>query len=332
MTQPPPPGSGGPYYQQGPGMPPAYGPPPHPPRRRRTGLWVLLGLVASVTIVAVVVGTVLVVFDDDSRVSSAVPSARTTRAPANPPSTRTTKPTTPPTKKSAPKRNVLTKNNLYDAARVGSVSCRESNAPLSSKKQVLAYYSKLKKCLDKTWPKIVEKAGYGFQKPKLTVFTGSIDTPCGPHTGRYSFYCSGRIYMYLDEVVNPWRQYPYPESRQYLRLSASHAFMHEYAHHIQNLTGILPEYGQRRASASSAGAAKLERQLELQASCLANAVLSANKNSYPVPSRFASDWRWRTIAVSNHGTKANQEYWMKRGYSTRKPGKCNTFAASSSLR
>lgn len=232
----------------------------------------------------------------------------------------------------APQR-VLKRNPLYRLRSMKSVGCAPaSQVPLDTSANLRAYYESVLPCMDLAWKrnwKQLRKAGVKFRAPKVAVHNGISSSPCG-RPGPRTFYCGRNmtIYMYNAEIVGPWRAYDNDYSQGLIRLAATHTLAHEYGHHLQQVVGIL---GTIRARYQG----KLERQAErlaaLQASCLGNVWLSAQRDAYPILSDYGQRPKlWRHLTVSNHGSGANQAYWADRGYASAKAGDCNAFKAPSS--
>lgn len=225
------------------------------------------------------------------------------------------------------KPDVLERNRLYRVGAMTSAGCAPaSQTPLDNSANLLAYYQSTLTCLDRAWKGSwtkLRKAGVRFRAPEVKVHNGTSSSPCGT-PGRLSFYCGKNktIYMYDAEIVDPWNAYAGDEySHGLTRLAATHTLAHEYGHHVQQLAGILRAIGPRYQG-------RIERRAELQASCLGNVWLSAQRDAYPILADYAQRPElWRYISVSNHGSLGNQAYWTDRGYASSKPGDCNTFKA-----
>jgi predicted metalloprotease len=120
---------------------------------------------------------------------------------------------------------------------------------------------------------------------------------------------------------------------------------HEVGHHVQNLTGVLPEFNRRRQTMTQEQANAYSVRVELQADCYAgiwanyagqqnlldtgdieealNAAeqigddtLQKRMQGYAVPKTF------------NHGTSAQRKTWFARGYKSGNPNDCDTFSGS----
>lgn len=179
----------------------------------------------------------------------------------------------------------------------------------------------------KTWQKAVKKVGVRFRSARLDVYDGAAkSSPCG--TLSLSFYCGRNrtIYMKAAEIVDPWNLGAGDTFSQGItQLAATHTLAHEYAHHLQQLGGIL--------QASYPWTGTRGSRLELQASCLGNVFLAANAAVYPVtPVYLDPQWEplWRFIHHPGHGTIDNQQLWTHAGYASASPKACNTWKVSNS--
>ncbi|MGW6276727.1 neutral zinc metallopeptidase [Kribbella sp. NPDC055071] len=224
---------------------------------------------------------------------------------------------------------VLTKNKLYSVGTMKSTGCHEPKAKPTTSAAVSAFYRSLEQCLNRGWPATVAAAGYKFRAPRQYVWWSSTDSPCGLSSPLVSFYCPAdqTIYLSGDEIIQTNGNYGYIGAQWW----ATHVLPHEYGHHVQELTGIMPAYQHLYAAAPNQAAKdQLTRRLELQASCLGHVFLMANKRSYPITAQMLGDWSWRTIRIPNHGSVAAQRYWISRAVAMKRPGACNTWAAPAS--
>lgn len=92
---------------------------------------------------------------------------------------------------------------------------------------------------------------------------------------------------------------------------------------MQLLSGIA------RAAGPGTAGTEIEREMELQATCLGNVFMSSQRDAYPISAEgFRTQDLWRLITrVPNHGSVRNQALWADRGYTSAEPGACNTFRA-----
>jgi predicted metalloprotease len=221
--------------------------------------------------------------------------------------------------------DVLERNPLYAAVALQDAGCSTvASVPLDSVDNVRGFYESMMPCLEAAWTQIAADTGLAVRPAGLQVFTGASASSC--LTGvTYSFYCSDdeTIYMYADEMIRPWLEFPTDYSHGITRLAAVHTLAHEYGHHIQGNAGIFGVLGAEFAGTEA------ERRLELQASCLANVFLSSQVSAYPIAPEYLDVqnlWRFITV-VPNHGSEANQALWTDVGYQSATPGQCNTFSA-----
>lgn len=315
------------------GYPPYSGPPPPP--RNRAGVIVAI-VVAGLCLLliggAIVAGVVIFAADDDEsapwptqdRVLPTRDSSGNVVDPTDPGATADSPTTTPD-----PSRT-LERNALYRVDAMQSTGCAAvSTVPLDNLANVTTYYESVLGCLNRSWSRTLKGSKISFTPAKLEVFSGPAKGSCADGT-QYSFYCPGEqtIYMYADEMSTPWNDYAGDDfSHGITRLAATHTIAHEFGHHLQQLTGILEAMGPDWPGT------ELERRSELQASCLGNVWMSAQRDAYPVESTYWDpQWQglWRFITrVPNHGSESNQQYWTDAGFNSPRPSSCNTWVAGS---
>ncbi|MEV0283379.1 MULTISPECIES: neutral zinc metallopeptidase [unclassified Kribbella] len=276
--------------------------------------------------------------------SPSVSPTRTTSAPARTTTRPTaTKPTAPrTTSKPKPKpgptdTDLVLRNQLYKAGAMKAVNCKESRSRPSNVSGARANYANLLKCLNRSWPALVAKSGARFRPPTVQPFSGTVSTPCGMgNDSGPPFYCGSNetIYMNLSEDIGNYNRYPQAYQKVWARMWMLHQFAHEYGHHVQNLTGILAANHRIRYEAPTQ-ALELEgsRRLELQASCFGDIFIGSNRRTYPITGEALFQWKWLilhwTDHNNDHGDGVNHRYWATRGFNSRNPSVCNTFAVGS---
>jgi predicted metalloprotease len=111
---------------------------------------------------------------------------------------------------------------------------------------------------------------------------------------------------------------------------------HEYGHHVQQVSGILPAFYDIQYNITSR-AARLEfnRRMELQASCFAAVFVGANRRALPITGNVRRQWDWMTSHSGDvpgyprdHGSFRNHDYWSRRGFNSQNVGLCNNFTAA----
>jgi predicted metalloprotease len=256
---------------------------------------------------------------------TAVPDDSTTGTPQSQAATRT-----------------ATADAFYSTGALATVGCKESQLPLNKQANVQAYYGSLVACLDKAWAPKVEAAKDTFQPPTLVYWTGNAQSPCAGGS-LVSFYCGANQTLYLkySDDVKLWSRSPDAANRSFARMWATYTAGHEFAHHLQQLTGVLPAVRQLQYDAPDSDTRlELSRRLELQASCLSAVFAGANKISYGIDGLDLTIYKNYVQAQTgdenfrggprDHGARASHLYWTGRGFSTLDSVSCNTFTASAS--
>ncbi|WP_312945421.1 neutral zinc metallopeptidase [Agrobacterium sp.] len=193
---------------------------------------------------------------------------------------------------------------------------------------------------ENTWSGIFKSAGQTYQEPTLVLFSGQVSSACGYASAATGpFYCPGDRKVYLDTTFFRELDQRFGAAGDFAQ---AYVIAHEVGHHVQNLTGVLPEFNRRRQSMSQVDANRMSVRVELQADCYAgiwakfteqegildtgdleealNAAhqigddtLQKQSQGYVVPDSF------------NHGTSQQRMTWFKRGYDTGRVADCDTF-------
>ncbi|MGM1017089.1 MAG: KPN_02809 family neutral zinc metallopeptidase [Actinomycetota bacterium] len=184
--------------------------------------------------------------------------------------------------------------------------------------------------IDQFWSESLE----GYREPTLTVVDGSTGTPCGTASNAVGpFYCPADEGVYID-----------PSFFQIMReqfgatagpLAQLYVLAHEYAHHVQNITGIM-----RDNPADGTGPTSNGVRMELQADCLAGAWVGAmaeQEDESGVPYLQAPTEQQLVDALDaaatvgdnhiqeqstgfinqeswTHGSSAQRQFWFAQGY------------------
>lgn len=193
------------------------------------------------------------------------------------------------------------------------------------------------------WTQVFAQQNETYPAPKVVLFSGQTDTACGAADASTGpFYCPGdqKVYIDLSFYDQLRNQFGAPGD-----FAQAYVLAHEVGHHVQNITGVLPEFNKRRQSMSQEQANAYSVRVELQADCYAGvwanyagqedlldngdieeALNAANQigddtlqkkmQGFAVPKTF------------NHGTSAQRKAWFERGYKSGSPGDCDTFTGS----
>jgi predicted metalloprotease len=194
------------------------------------------------------------------------------------------------------------------------------------------------------WTEVFEASGgQDYPEPTVVLFTGGVNTACGAADSRTGpFYCPGDQKVYIDlSFYDQLRdQFGAPGD-----FAQAYVLAHEVGHHIQNITGVLPEFNQRRAAMSQEEANAYSVRVELQADCYAgvwanyagqadlldNGDIEEALNAAEQIGDDTLQKRMQGFAVPktfNHGTSAQRQTWFERGYSSGNPGDCDTFSGN----
>jgi uncharacterized protein len=193
-----------------------------------------------------------------------------------------------------------------------------------------------------TWTAIFQEEGGLYERPKLVLFSGTVQSACGyAQSATGPFYCPADRKVYIDLGF-------YKELKQNLHapgdFAQAYVISHEIGHHVQNLLGISGKVQARRADLSGADYNKLSVKLELQADCFAGVwayhadrvrqilepgdveealnaasmigddTLQKKSRGYVVPDSFT------------HGTSKQRVQWFRQGLNSGDIRRCNTFS------
>ena len=185
----------------------------------------------------------------------------------------------------------------------------------------------------------------GYRAPRVVLYEQGTSTGCGfGQAAMGPFYCPGDSSVYLD--LNFWREMETRLGASGAEFARAYVIAHEFGHHVQHLAGTTEkaEQAQRRGGAD---ANQYSVAMELQADCYAgvwaaNAAAASSGKVALDPgdleeglktARAIGDdalQRKATGRVSpekfTHGSSAQRMQWLRRGYESRDPAQCDTFA------
>jgi uncharacterized protein len=199
--------------------------------------------------------------------------------------------------------------------------------------------------VDSVWQQLMP----GYKRPQTRLFTGQVDTGCGPATSDVGpFYCPVDQTAYFDTdffqvLVDQFGSSGGPLAQEYV-------VAHEYGHHVQNLRGVLGRAQQDPQGAEGGGV-----RTELQADCYAGvwahyAAIDKQESTgvpflEPLSDKDISDALSAASSVGDdriqksatgrvnpeawtHGSSEQRQKWFTVGYQTGDPNKCDTFATN----
>jgi hypothetical protein len=198
--------------------------------------------------------------------------------------------------------------------------------------------------VDAVWHQLMKN----YTRPHVRLFTGSVDTGCGPATTAVGpFYCPVDQTAYFDtdffqELVEKFGASGGPFAQEYV-------VAHEYGHHVQDLQGTLGR-AQQGAKGAGGNGVRTELQADCYAGIWAHYASTVKQESTGVPylqplsdkdiadalsaaasvgdDRIQKETAGRVNPESwTHGSSAERQKWFTIGYQTGDPNKCDTFAA-----
>lgn len=191
------------------------------------------------------------------------------------------------------------------------------------------------------WTKIFRENNLGeYEKPKMVLFSGSVQTACGGASSASGpFYCPGDHKVYMDLTF-------FEELRTRFGakggdFAIAYVIAHEVGHHVQTLLGTSAKVRQAQQGKSKADANKLSVCLELQADFYAGLWAHYNQKYLEVgdieealdaahavgDDAIQSKMQGHVVPDSfTHGTSAQRIKWFKRGYQSGDLKLHDTFA------
>lgn len=223
-------------------------------------------------------------------------------------------------------------NKVYETGVMDGVNCDAQLSDPFTSADYKEYGEKIQACLDQAWEAQLTTQGITFQKPSAVYSeSNNPSSPCQSSGANYvpaAFYCPTNQTIYYNMPAAT-------ESPAYhvLRTPA-----HEYAHHVQTLTGINETYNTRyyEKQGDTAATTLLTRRSELQAQCFAGIFLSPNSSTMNVDRGKLEEMAKRTgddpedsnPANRTHGKPVNNTRWlMNEGWDKKDAGACNTWTA-----
>ena len=190
----------------------------------------------------------------------------------------------------------------------------------------------------------------GYTRPNLRLFTGEVQTACGPATSDVGpFYCPGDQTAYFDTGFFDVLKTQFGSSGG--PLAQEYVVAHEYGHHLQNLLGNLA-----KAQRGPQGAEGNSVRTELQADCYAGvwahyAAITKQPGTdvtflEPLSDKDIADALSAASSVGDdriqkaatgrvnpeawtHGSSEQRQHWFTVGYQTGDLKKCDTYRAAS---
>ncbi|WP_328807130.1 neutral zinc metallopeptidase [Nocardiopsis coralli] len=219
----------------------------------------------------------------------------------------------------------LVEHPLYDAPMPEAVDCDLPSLETSSDESWLEFSTAAGECLDTVWAPVMEDLGL---HPEPVEFEVSTDSPDADNADGYTLAYyeidHHRITVVLPNVRELGENVPDSEQEMvWLALMG-----HEYGHHVQYATGILPvTHDLRRDAENDSEELDTLRRTELQAECMAGVALGSiaevgSGDLETVNEHFNSGGDLET-----HGRATNRAFWLEQGWAQDTVGGCNTYEA-----
>ena len=169
--------------------------------------------------------------------------------------------------------------------------------------------------MEATWTHVFEVAGRDYRPPKLVLFSGVTESPCGTaDSAMQPLYCPLDEKIYLDPSILD--EFPGDFAKAYV-------IAREVGHHILKLLGVTDSVKERAKRAS------LQVRMELQAECLVGVWASLNDQ---VSKRQTHDLEAGLIMLQKRSfTRVSSKQritWFRKGLEGGKMSVCGAFGAS----
>lgn len=196
------------------------------------------------------------------------------------------------------------------------------------------------------WTSQFKSAGQSYNRTKLVLFSGGVNTGCGSATAAVGpFYCPADSLVYLDLTFWDELSNRFGAEGDFAQ---AYVIAHEVGHHVQNELGISSQVRSIEAEDPSAaeGANGLSVRVELQADCLAGVWAHTTyerdlleKGDLAEAMRAAAAVGDDTIQRSTvgyvrpdtftHGSSEQRQHWFRRGFDSGSSDDCDTFSVDS---
>lgn len=221
-----------------------------------------------------------------------------------------------------------------------SQSSRSAPPTNASQDELGQFVGVVVKETENLWTEVFRQNNQTYDPPTVVLFTDATQSGCGmAQSASGPFYCPNDQKVYIDLAF-------YDQLRQQFGapgdFAQAYVIAHEIGHHVQNLTGVLPEFNRQRGSMSQEEQNAYSVRVELQADCYAGVwanyaqrenLLEAGDvdEAITAANQIGDDTLTRgRVAERNftHGTSQQRMAWLRRGMETGDVSKCDTFNSS----
>jgi predicted metalloprotease len=180
--------------------------------------------------------------------------------------------------------------------------------------------------------------GREYRHAKLVLFTDATPTACGyGNAATGPFYCPGDEHVYIDLGFFQTLSSQLGAKGEFAR---AYVVAHEIGHHVQNILGTEAMAHKGTLKGASGNSVRLELQADCYAGVWAHSAQARNlletgdiESAIGAAARIGDDvlQREETGRVRpesfTHGTAAQRQHWLTRGFNTGDIAQCDTFSA-----
>jgi len=234
--------------------------------------------------------------------------------------------------------------NMGEAIQAPSTDSATRSVPVDPRQeQEKEFISVVLADTEDVWGQVFTELGGTYEKPKLVLFTGAVQSACGfAQSAMGPFYCPGDRKVYIDLAF-------YDDLKNQLDspgdFAQAYVVAHEIGHHVQKLLGISGKVDALRRKLSRKEFNKVSVRLELQADCFAGVWANRanrmrnilepgdieealNTASHIGDDRLQKQSRGYVTPDSfTHGSSAQRVRWFRQGFESGDIRACDTFAA-----
>lgn len=228
---------------------------------------------------------------------------------------------------------------LTGGAGTGITSSSQSRPlPQAGQDELADFVGVVVKENENLWTEVFQQNNMTFQPAGVVLFSDMTESACGvAQSATGPFYCPLDRKVYIDLAFYDQLRDQFGAAGDFAQ---AYVISHEIGHHVQELTGVLPEFNERRATMSQEQQNAYSVRVELQADCYAGvwANYAGQENlleqgdfeeAMTAANAIGDDTLTRgQVSPRNftHGTSEQRMRWFERGYSTGDVGQCDTFA------
>lgn len=187
------------------------------------------------------------------------------------------------------------------------------------------------------WGEVFKQNNRTYPAPKVVLFTDATQSGCGvAQSASGPFYCPEDQKVYIDLAFYQQLRSQFGAPGDFAQ---AYVIAHEIGHHVQQQTGVLPDFNAKRATMSQDEQNAYSVRVELQADCYAglwakyagqeNLLDSGDFQEAMVAANAIGDDTLTRGQVSSrnftHGTSEQRMKWFKRGYDSGNVEQCDTI-------